>query len=111
MQWEVCWLVISTIILPTILNPDGLNKMLKVFISAMQDTCNELASTHILEAISFSSAMHSILAVSHEGIPLTPAIIWADIRSSSLARELKNSTTGIQLHHETGTPIHPVCVN
>jgi gluconokinase len=76
--------------------------------SVIEATCNEIADIHALEAISFSSAMHSILAVSREGIPLTPAIIWADIRSSSIACELKNSAAGIQLHQETGTPIHPM---
>ena len=69
---------------------------------------NEIKEPYVLQAVSFSSAMHSIMALSVDGKPLTPAIIWADTRSSKEANELKDSELGKQLHRETGTPIHPM---
>ncbi len=65
-------------------------------------------STYSIKAISFSSAMHSILAVDEEGKPLTPLVIWADTRSNSQAKELRTADLGKLLHHETGAPIHPM---
>lgn len=69
---------------------------------------SEIQHSYKLEAISFSSAMHSIMALSENGSLLTNAIIWADTRSTSEAKELKNSDRGRRLHKETGTPVHPM---
>lgn len=63
-------------------------------------------------AISFSSAMHSVLAVNSEGVPLTPLIIWADNRSESFALALRNTPEGELIYRQTGTPVHamsPLC--
>jgi len=63
-------------------------------------------------AISFSSAMHSIMAVSHEGSPLTPLIIWADNRSEPYALGLRDTSEGQLIYRRTGTPVHamsPLC--
>lgn len=67
-----------------------------------------IPSSNPIKAISFSSAMHSIVAVDEAGKPLTPLVIWADTRSNSQARELRGSDLGKLLHHETGAPIHPM---
>jgi gluconokinase len=58
--------------------------------------------------VSFSSAMHSLIAVDANGEPLTKIITWADNRSVKYAEELKNSKTGHELYLRTGTPIHPM---
>ncbi|KGE19859.1 gluconokinase [Paenibacillus wynnii] len=58
--------------------------------------------------VSFSSAMHSVIAVDQEGNPLTPCITWADNRSAECARRLKNELNGHELYLRTGTPIHPM---
>jgi gluconokinase len=65
-------------------------------------------AAYFLKGISFSSAMHSMLAVDENAIPLTPLVIWADTRSSSRAKELRASELGKLLHHQTGAPIHPM---
>ncbi len=65
-------------------------------------------SSFLIKGISFSSAMHSILAVDRDSRPLTPLIIWADTRSNSEAKELRSSDLGKMLHHQTGAPIHPM---
>ena len=58
--------------------------------------------------VSFSSAMHSVIAVDPAGKPLTACITWADNRSSNSARRLKEELNGHELYLRTGTPIHPM---
>lgn len=58
--------------------------------------------------LSFSSAMHSVIAVDPAGKPLTACITWADNRSSASAARLKNELGGHELYLRTGTPIHPM---
>jgi gluconokinase len=57
-------------------------------------------------AISFSSAMHSLVALNESGNPLTPLIIWADNKSYSYAASLKASAEGKHIYNRTGTPVH-----
>jgi gluconokinase len=62
--------------------------------------------------ISFSAAMHSMMAVDETGKPLTHCIIWADNRAAEIADELRAIEQGARFYHETGVPIHamsPLC--
>ncbi len=61
-----------------------------------------------LAGVSFSSAMHSLIAVNKKGTPLTDCIIWADTRSKNYADQIKNSVQGHDIYMQTGTPIHPM---
>ena len=61
----------------------------------------------LVAGVSFSSAMHSLVAVNEEGEALTPLITWADLRSSQEAAGLRNAA-GQKIYEETGTPIHPM---
>lgn len=58
--------------------------------------------------VSFSSAMHSIIAVDENDNPLTPVITWADNRSEAWALKIKDEWNGIEIYKRTGTPIHPM---
>ncbi|WP_411348393.1 gluconokinase [Paenibacillus sp. WLX2291] len=58
--------------------------------------------------VSFSSAMHSLIAVDEQGTPLTNCITWADNRSADYARRLKEEHNGHEIYLRTGTPIHPM---
>ncbi|MEW9697881.1 gluconokinase [Paenibacillus sp. SI8] len=58
--------------------------------------------------VSFSSAMHSLIAVDQDMKPLTACVTWADNRSARYAEELKRSGLGQQIYSRTGTPIHPM---
>jgi gluconokinase len=58
--------------------------------------------------VSFSSAMHSLIAVDREGQPLTQCITWADNRSAGYVDILKREHNGHQIYLDTGTPIHPM---
>lgn len=56
--------------------------------------------------LSFSSAMHSLIAVDIDGKPLTRSITWADNRSAKWASHIKQHDVGQTIYHRTGTPIH-----
>lgn len=59
-------------------------------------------------AICFSAAMHSVLPVDKNGVPLGNAITWSDNRGKKIAQELKSSPLGKTIYAATGTPIHPM---
>ncbi|MEC1179675.1 gluconokinase [Metasolibacillus meyeri] len=61
-----------------------------------------------LAFISFSSALHSVIAIDENDQPLTPVITWADNRSEGWARKIKNELNGHEVYLRTGTPIHPM---
>lgn len=61
-----------------------------------------------LLCISFSSAMHSVIAVDESGEILTNCITWADNRSTKWAEKIKNEMNGHEIYLRTGTPIHPM---
>ncbi|WP_248926509.1 gluconokinase [Paenibacillus hamazuiensis] len=58
--------------------------------------------------VSFSSAMHSLIAIDRDLYPLTQCITWADNRSAGYVSKLKNELDGHQIYLNTGTPIHPM---
>ncbi|WP_057914451.1 gluconokinase [Peribacillus muralis] len=58
--------------------------------------------------LSFSSAMHSVIAMDENGQPLTPCITWADNRSEAWAHKIKAELNGHEVYKRTGTPIHPM---
>lgn len=61
-----------------------------------------------LLGVSFSAAMHGIIAVNENGDKLTDCIIWADTRSKEYSERIKNSKIGHEIYMKTGTPIHPM---
>ena len=54
--------------------------------------------------VSFSSAMHSLIAVDRDLNLLTRCITWADNRSASYVGKLKTEYDGHQIYLNTGTP-------
>ncbi len=68
----------------------------------------EQAGAGGLLGVSFSCAMHSLLAVDRESKPLTPLIIWADTRSGPQAEALRSTEQGKRIYNLSGTPIHPM---
>lgn len=61
-----------------------------------------------IAGLSFSSAMHSLMALDVELRPLTPVVTWADTRAAVQAERLRASAGGLALHRRTGTPVHPM---
>ena len=60
-----------------------------------------------LQFVSFSAAMHSVIALDDKGNPLTKCITWADSRSVKWAEHIKQHH-GQAVYMRTGTPIHPM---
>ncbi|MEX2235325.1 MAG: gluconokinase [Cyclobacteriaceae bacterium] len=66
----------------------------------------------IPDAISLSSAMHSVIPVDKNGNALMNMIIWADNRSAANATRIHLSSVAQQIYEQSGTPIHamtPMC--
>ncbi len=61
---------------------------------------------HTVICLCFSSAMHSVLPIDKNGVPLGNAMVWSDNRAKKEAHDLKNSSLGKSLYKITGTPIH-----
>lgn len=68
---------------------------------------SEINPTNLL-GISFSAAMHSLIAVDQQGTPLTMSITWADRRSAGWVSTIREQHHGKEIYHRTGTPIHPM---
>ncbi|MEM8504641.1 MAG: gluconokinase [Cyanobacteria bacterium P01_D01_bin.1] len=61
-----------------------------------------------LIGLSFSSAMHSLIAADCQNRPLTNSITWADRRSIRWVKYLQQQCDAHALYTRTGTPIHPM---
>ena len=77
-----------------------------VVAAAAIDAIAECAQGREVRAISFSAAMHTLLALDADHRPLTPALSWADQRAAGTARALRPHAS--DLHQATGTPVHPM---
>lgn len=83
-------------------------QVLFVAVTEVMKAVLQITSTEELAGISFSSAMHGLIAVDHKGHPLTNMLTWADLRSSEYALRIKYSGLGHKLYERTGTPVHPM---
>ncbi|MDC2815904.1 gluconokinase [Leuconostoc suionicum] len=89
---------------------EELNELFEALISALAEVVRDadLSKGNKIAAVSFSSAMHSLIAFDEEWKPLTRAITWADTRAVEYTEELKANGLGEQIYKNTGTPIHPM---
>jgi gluconokinase len=91
------------------LDPD---EIYSAILSSMGFIVKDCAKHGPLMGISFSSAMHSVVAMDQQGKPMTNLIIWADNRSAAYAEELKKLDFGMEAYKRSGTPLHamsPLC--
>lgn len=89
-------------------NPD---EVLQAISNAIRNVAEQMQNQQPL-CVSFSSAMHSLMAVNGKGEPLSALILWSDGRSGKEAAWLKEQTIAADLYTHTGTPIHamsPLC--
>ncbi len=78
----------------------------------IQSVVKKCRSEGEVMGLSFSAAMHSVIALDEDGKPLTHSIIWADNRSADLADALRQTREGRKMYKTNGTPIHamsPLC--
>ncbi|MBS1007613.1 gluconokinase [Leuconostoc suionicum] len=89
---------------------EDLNELFEALISALAEVVRDagLSKGNKIAAVSFSSAMHSLIAFDEAWKPLTRAITWADTRAVEYTEELKANGLGEQIYKNTGTPIHPM---
>lgn len=84
----------------------------EIFQAVVKSISNVMSLSRIapdkLLFISFSSAMHSVIAIDENDQPLTQCITWADNRSEAWARKIKQELNGHEVYKRTGTPIHPM---
>ncbi len=62
--------------------------------------------------LSFSAAMHSLIAVNDQGLPVSKCIIWADNRAADIASRFHKEQKAAAVYHKTGVPVHamtPFC--
>ena len=65
-------------------------------------------TTDDIVCVSFSAAMHSVIAVDAQDKLLTASITWADNRAARWAERIKAERDGDAIYRRTGTPIHPM---
>ena len=57
--------------------------------------------------LSFSAAMHSLMAVDDKGEPISPVFTLGDRQAEPYLADLKDEASP-SLYHNTGTPLHPM---
>ena len=89
-------------------NPDVIFKAILSLLSNALEFCKY----ENISCVSFSAAMHGLLAVDKNGKPLVNMLTWADLRSTHYAHQLKAKPVAKDLYNTTGVPIHamsPLC--
>ncbi len=84
--------------------------ILAAFINCITDIVKQIGTSP--DAISLSSAMHSVICADQNGKALADMMTWADARSEKIAQKLRDSETGPGIYKTSGTPIHamsPLC--
>lgn len=76
-------------------------------LSALAECASAVDGAPVL-AVAVSTAMHAVIGLDDDLAPLTPVVTWADARSLDQARGLRASDLASDLHHTSGTPIHPM---
>ena len=66
------------------------------------------AAPEQITLVSFSAAMHSVIALDADNQLLTKSITWADNRASVWSARLRDEYDGQAIYARTGTPIHPM---
>jgi gluconokinase len=82
----------------------------KAFTDCVKKIINDIKYPTV--AISFSSAMHSLMVMDKSNQPITSLITWADTRSGDIAQRIRKLPEAENLYQTTGTPIHsmtPLC--
>ncbi|MCP3028010.1 gluconokinase [Halobacillus sp. A5] len=83
------------------------SEILEAVLGTIRETVRKAnLQTDELSFVSFSSAMHSLIAVDENDELLTNSITWADTRSAEYARKIKEELNGHEIYLRTGTPIH-----
>jgi gluconokinase len=86
-------------------------EIVRAIVKTVENILQEL-QPQVPALCSFSSAMHSLIAVDEKGMAISPSIIWADNRAAGISAEIHKSNRAMILYEHTGLPIHamsPFC--
>jgi gluconokinase len=83
------------------------DQIVAAVVETLAAACGAVPAGARVACVSFSAAMHSLIAVDAEGTPLSACITWADARSAAWAERLQ-AGEGPAIYRRTGTPIHPM---
>ena len=92
-------------------NEQDVDEIFDAVFKLLQQSINFCKEENVA-CISFSSAMHSLLAVDKNGKPLMNMLTWADLRSAKYAHALEQKPIAKKLYETTGVPVHamsPLC--
>jgi gluconokinase len=87
------------------------NEILMAVVNTVENILRDL-SPHVPRLCSFSSAMHSLIAIGKDGKPISPSIIWADNRAKEIAARIHSNNQAEIYYEITGLPVHamsPFC--
>lgn len=76
------------------------------FKKAVRQLASSVTNPEDIRLLSFSSAMHGIMAVDERGIPITRCLIWSDNRAQEQVERLKREPQWLDYYQRTGTPLH-----
>ena len=85
---------------------------LQIYEAVLSAISNAVGDSHVESAqialVSFSAAMHSVIAVGPDGELLSNSITWGDNRAGAWANRIRDELGGHEIYLRTGTPIHPM---
>lgn len=82
-------------------------EIFRAVVSTVRETMEKSAiDPGMLKLISFSSAMHTLIAIGADNQLLTRSITWADSRAAKQAARIKEEMDGHAIYLRTGTPVH-----
>ncbi|MFC5473241.1 gluconokinase [Paraherbaspirillum soli] len=93
---------------PGMAEQDPLQIVDAVLTSMRQAVSNSQVDAAQIALVSFSSAMHSLIALDQHDHLLTNSITWADSRAAEWANRIRDQMDGHAIYLRTGTPIHPM---
>jgi gluconokinase len=82
--------------------------IMNAVLQAMRESITAGPEGGRLLAVSFSSQLYSVLALSADGRPLTNSIIWSDTRSASIAQRIRQHPVAQEVYRRTGCPIDAI---
>ncbi|MGH3144401.1 MAG: FGGY family carbohydrate kinase, partial [Rubrobacter sp.] len=90
--------------------PDGgatkdADELLDLVARAIDGTLSRAGGTEV-SGVAMSTFWHSVLGLDQAGDPTTPILTWADRRSASAARDLRDELDEPAVHRRTGTVLH-----
>jgi gluconokinase len=77
-------------------------------LQAIADVAALVPTGGTVAAIGLSTIFHSLVVVDHAGTPLTPSIIWADLRARRQVEYVRNQIDPMAVYRRTGCPLHPM---